>query len=214
MYFKKATFPLLLILIAWFSYFITVHQGGSGPVGYLEIEVAPASSKILLDGHVVKAGRLTVSTGKHSLVVSKKGFSTQSQGVVSETGQTVYAGIVLQPSSTQTADWYSSHPADQKIVEGIGSHQSDYQSGVALRMIPFLKLLPTEYGDGHGGLISISQGVPASKLSTLPAVYVIAQTPGERQGVVTYIKSRGYDVASMDLVFSNMQSPLQPVGGD
>lgn len=207
---KRFWFPVFLIFLSWFSYLVTVHTSTPNANSYLDVEVTPQSSKIVVDGQGVGAGKVAVVPGQHSITVSKEGFATKNLSASTSVNQTVFVGAVLKSNSPDTANWYYDHPDDQHLIDGIGSHQADYEQKVALQVTPFLKQLPLIYGNGHGGIINISPGAPMPP-STLPAIYITAQDPRDRQSAVTFIRSRGYNLADMNLVFKDMQVPLQPV---
>lgn len=204
---KLFYFPVFLLLVALISYVITVHEGGVPANSSVNVEVTPKSSAIVLDGRSVRAGIIKLVPGSHTIVFSKQDFYSQTKHISTKTGQEMYAGAVLQPSNTSTIDWYDNHSEDRHLVDGIASHEADYQQKVALKTIPFLKQLPVQYGDGYGKIIKLAPGAPVSP-STLPAVYVTADTVRDRQSVITYIKSRGYDLADLDLVFYGLQTPF------
>lgn len=210
---RKLLFPLFWLLIAWFSYSITANTGSPKPSSSIKTEVTPVSSVITIDGHKVRTGKVVVQPGTHTVSASRNGFGAKSRSVNVKLNETVYVGIVLQPNSPDTSDWYNQHPSDQQLVDGIGSHQADYQNKAAIKAMPFFKQLPTQYGDGYGSLISVDPGSPVPP-ATLPAVYVTAPNPRDRQSVITYIKSRGYNPADMDMIFYGLQNPLRAQEGD
>ena len=209
---KRFYFPILLILVVWISYAITAKSGAQQNSGYLQIEAVPINgTSVKVDGKGVSVGTIRVSVGDHVIKVSKPGFGTKGRTVSTGTGQTVYVGIALQPNTPKTQNWYADHPDDQRLAEGLGSHQADYVNKTANQANPFLSQLPLIYGDGQGGIVNISQGVPLQPGGT-PAVYVTAATPAIRQGVLTYMRSRGYDPADMDIVFYGQSNPLDTSG--
>lgn len=207
---RRYWFPVFLIFVVWFSYLVAVHTSSPNANSYLNVEVTPQSSRVVVDGVKVRPGKVAVVPGVHNITFSKKGFSTEHLSASAQVNQTVYVGAVLQSNSPDTSDWYETHPLDRNLVDGIASHQADYEQKVALQTMPFLKQLPLVYGDGHGGIINISPGAPMPP-STLPAIYVTAPSPQDRQSAVIFIRSRGYDLADMNIVYKDMRVPLEPV---
>ncbi|HEY5152562.1 MAG TPA: PEGA domain-containing protein [Candidatus Saccharimonadales bacterium] len=206
---KRLYFPVLLVLVVLISYSVTVRSSGVPSNSYLQIEVAPRSASIELDGRGIAAGKVAVPAANHTVTVSKKGFATKSQTVSAKSGQTVYVGIGLESNSSSTRNWYTEHPDDQHLAEGLGSHEADYLNQLANQNNSFLRQLPTIYGDGNGGIVTVAQGVPLSS-GGLPGIYVTAATPALRQGVLTYMSSRGYNPATMDIFFYGQNNPLDP----
>ena len=209
---KHFYLPLLLLFVIWVSYAITTRSINSSTTdGYLQIEVVPQSASINLDGHNAHAGKLAIASGNHTVTVSKLGFDSVTRHIATEPAQTAYIGIALQPNVPGTQNWYTNNPNDERLAEGIGSHEADYENRTANHNNPFLNQLPLAYGDGQGGIVTVSQGV-AINPGGPPAVYVTAATPSIRQGVLTYMRSRGYDPAYMDVVFYGQSNPLDTSG--
>jgi hypothetical protein len=206
-------FPIFLLLVAGLSFIITTRAGQASTDTFLQIQVAPGAAAIAVDGHGVGAGKHEINPGEHTLIFSRKGFGTQTRSVNVGSGQTVYTGAILQPNSSATQNWYNKHSSDQKLSQQIADRDSDYQATATSRANPFLQLLPLSYGDGYGGQVTIAQGLPLAG-STQPAIYVSATTPTDRQGVLTYMRSRGYDPALMDIVFYDTSNPLQISGSE
>lgn len=203
---RRVYFPILLLLVSWVSFSLTSRPGEVNN-SYVQIEVAPKSAHVALDGKSSGAGKIAVPSASHTVTVSKQGFSTQTRTVTTQPDKTTYAGFALLPNSPSTQSWYVNHQSDKLLADGIGSHEADFISSSALKKNPFLKQLPLLYGDGHGGLVHISQGVPISPGGP-PAIYITASSPSSRQTALSYIRNRGYNPATMDIVFVGQSNPL------
>jgi hypothetical protein len=201
-------FPIFVFLVLALSFAIVTKAGQSSTDTFLQIAVAPSSAAVTIDGHSAGAGKYEINPGAHSVVVSRSGFATQTRSVSVSNAQTAYVGAILEPNSPSTQDWYNKHSSDQQLSQSIADHASDYQSSANTQANPFLAQLPLSYGDGNGGQVTIAPGLPLPN-SSQPAIYVTAATPAERQGVLTYMRSRGYDPAIMDIVFYDSANPLQ-----
>lgn len=175
----------------------------------ITVEAAPSSYKVTIDGKKASPGDNKVTAGQHTITVKKDGFSQQAQTVITAIGQTVYTGFVLVSNSASTKNWYNDHPDDQQLSESISSHSSDYNSELSTQKNTLLQELPVLYGDGRGGLIRIDSGVPIFG-SSQPAIYVNAQSPSDRQGVLTWMRSNGYNPANMDIVFYGLSASYAP----
>jgi uncharacterized protein YraI len=206
-------FPLFILLVLILSFAIVVRAGQTSTDTYLQIQVAPSGAQVAIDGHSAGSGKYEINPGEHTITVSRQGFATQTSGANVRAGQTAYFGAILEPNSSATQDWYNKHSSDQQLSQVIADRGSDYNSASNTQANPFLAQLPLSYGDGNGGQITIAPGVPLSG-SSQPAIYVNATTPAERQGVLTYMRSRGYDPATMDMVFYDTSNPLQISGSE
>jgi len=196
----------MLILIGSFSFYLTVNKVKRN-ISYIQTGVAPSGAMLKIDGKGIRTGTRKVLTGSYTITASKKGFATITKQVITKTNQTTYISLVLQPNTTSTKNWYLNHPADEKLAEAIGDHLADYEIKIANQQNPFLSQLPTSYGDGLGGFVNISQGIPITN-GGQPAIYISAANPTIRQGVLQYINNRGYDTAEMVLVFNGENNPL------
>jgi hypothetical protein len=208
---KRFYFPFLCLFVGWLTYATVARPSSPTIDSYIQTEVIPSGSTLSIDGQGVRAGKYGVASGSHVVIVSKKGFTTKTSTVSTTQSQTVYVGVALQPDSPSTANWYREHPQDQQLAEGLGSHEADYEKQAAIQNNPFLNQLPILYGDGQGGTVNITLGVAISPGGP-PAVYVTANTPTDRQGVLAYMRNRGYDPADMDIVFYGQSNPLDNSG--
>jgi hypothetical protein len=210
---KRYYLPVLFILFLWIGYSLTLQSYTQPKSASLQLEVAPGDSALELDNHKASASTIAVTPGEHTVTASKQGFGTITRTVSASMSKTAYVGIVLQPNTSTTDNWYTVHATDAILADGIGSHAADYGNKLALQGNAFLKQLPISYGDGQGGIIEIAQGIPAEPNGP-PAIYVTGATPTIRQSVLTFIRTRGYDPASMDIVFTDQSNPLDSNSGD
>ena len=86
---------------------------------YINAQVAPSSSKITFDGKSHGPGIIGVNPGTYEITATHAGFTSQTQKVVAINKKTVYVGFGLIPDSSSTSNWYTTHPADQKILEAV-----------------------------------------------------------------------------------------------
>jgi hypothetical protein len=206
-------FPVFLLLVAGLSFILVTRVGQTSTDTFLQIQAAPQGTAVVIDGHKSSSGTHEINPGEHTIAFNRSGFGSQTQNINAVGGKTVYVGAILQPNTSKTQDWYNHHHSDQQLSQGIADHESDYQATATVQANPFLQLLPLSYGDGSGGRVTIAQGVPLAG-SNQPAIYVNATTVVDRQGVLTYMRSRGYDPALMDIVFYDVANPLQISGSE
>jgi hypothetical protein len=209
--YTRLYFPLFLVLLAGLSFWVVISAGRTSTKTFLQVQAAPSGAAIAIDGHSVSLGKDEVDAGTHTVTATRKGFATQTQSVPVKAGQTVYVGVILQPNASSTKNWYKNHASDQQLSQTIADQEANYHMTADPITNPFLRQLPISYGDGLGGLVTIDQGIPLPGTSQ-PAIYVTADMPTTRQQVLEYMRSRGYDPATMDIIFYGTVDPLQEAG--
>jgi len=178
----------------------------------ITVEVAPKSAKITIDGKKAGVGNNKVFAGKHTVKISKEGFSQQAQTITTQAEQTVYLGTALSSNSPKTQNWYKENPDDQKLSEGISSHQSDYDSQTAVQSNTLLQQLPISIG-GAFGTTTIGSGIPVQG-SNQPAIYISAPTATDRQSALAWMRNNGYNPATMDIVFNGSVTSFEAQDGE
>lgn len=178
----------LVVMVGWRIYASRVYTAS------VEADYTPLSSTALLDGHRVRVGTHKVRPGKHSLVVSKEGFLTQTSSVSVKKGENGYIGIVLEPTTPKTANWYKEHSEDQRSAERISGKLTDMNASKALSLEPFIKELPF-IGPGFSyqiGVGAISNG--------RPTIVIHAQSDEALADAKQWIRSMGYDPDKMQII--------------
>lgn len=204
---QKMVFPALLVLSVLLGYNLALSRPAA--TSTIATKVAPHGSRLTIDSKGVDEGNTAVIPGRHIVVASHKNFKTKSKTVIVKDGATGYAGFILDPVSFNTTDWYNDHPDDQKAAEGVSDFLSDYSTQAALNNNSLLQLLPTSFGD-RGDTVTINSGVPVPG-SSQPAIYIDAPTPELRREALEWIKNRGYNISTMDIVF-NQETDLNISG--
>lgn len=210
---NRLFFPACLALALVAGYAFATSFGPKSPSGTLTVEAAPSGAAITIDGKKARVGKSTVPAGQHSVQATKDGFDKQVQIIAVKDGDSVEVGFILDPSAESTKDWYDKHPDDQKLAEGISSHVADYTSSANTKANSLLQLLPVSYSDGQGGSVSIDYGKPVGN-SQEQGVYISTNNPEDRQDALTWIRNRGYDPATMDVVFYSESNPFDESGGE
>lgn len=205
-------FPLILILSFGLSFWLAETATAPPKLSSIHIEVAPKGSAVTINGARAGVGKNAVQSGVNVIKVERSGFETQTKSIQVENGGRGFAGIILKPNTDKTNDWYETHPPDQKLVEAIGSHESDFKSDQVAQENTLLQLLPYSLAF-QNTLVEIDAGRPQGD-SDRPAIYINAPTPAARQAGVAWIRSKGYGPATMDLVFPIEVNFLKPEEND
>lgn len=131
-----ATAFIILLLIVLF---LSARHATSSQ---FEIIFAPASATATLDGKVISSGTVTTSLGDHELIVEKFGFASETVHFSTTSGKNPAVYAILTSNSDYTSDWYTKHPSDATLTEGIiGWKATDTQDAIA-GSLPAYKKLP------------------------------------------------------------------------
>lgn len=188
---------IFFTLIIGISVFFIIRQNEYSAT--LNIEATPLSSKITIDNNNTQQGITKIKPGNVTIEISLNGFITYTKTVTVNSGETKYIGAILESNSSETSNWYSNHPEDQKMSEKISSKQFDIKSEEQLNLEPFLKEIPYI---GAGFEFKIDYGPSATDPNKI-TIFIQAATQTARDDALTWIKSRGYDPAKLDIVYTS-----------
>ena len=176
---------LILMFISWAFSNSRSAQGGS----YIDLAVTPSGSQVTLDGKGVKAAKLHVSAGSHTIIATKGGFATQTKKIELAENETRFVGLALESNSTETKDWYKQHPEDQQMLESIASRSFDQNSKDIVKRYPIIKELPfidqfyrVDYGESK----------TKSSDPTAISLYITYYSKEGRQQALDWLKFKGY----------------------
>lgn len=109
----------------------------------VELHYTPTSTTITIDGKPYTGdGSITVTPGNHEIIAEKYGFETQTISVDAPSGQTTPVYIILEPNTDFTTDWYTTHPDDAILAEGITGYRLEYNNKILSQKYPNLSKLP------------------------------------------------------------------------
>lgn len=161
----------------------------------LNIQVAPSSAQVTINGKKSHAGMIAVKPGNYDVIALKNGFTTTGKAVKVAKGQTQYIGLALASNSDSTANWYSDHPDDQKLLEIITGQQFKQQSEQSVQQVPLIKSLPYI---GVGFEFRVDYGAPLPG-TDVPGIYITAATQQGYQDALTWIKNQGVDPSTLHI---------------
>lgn len=165
----------------------------------LEIEAVPSGVAIVLDGRGIRQGTTKVSPGDYDIEVKKEGFLSQKKRVLVKKSERVYVGVSLSPNSESTKNWYRDHADDARKAEGISSKNFDFASEKQTNELPVLKYLPFE---AHYFSISSGRSLKYPDDSNKVGIYINAETPTGRQFALDWLRSKGQDPSTLEIIFS------------
>ncbi|MFZ1249552.1 MAG: PEGA domain-containing protein [Candidatus Saccharimonadales bacterium] len=185
--------PLLAGLLLGIQHFYLTQRYSAK----ITVEFTPASSTATLDGKKIGAGTLRVRPGSKTIRVTHPGFSEASQVYSLRKHETTYVGVVLESNSPSTTNWYSTHPADQKLVEKIAGLNMESVARKALILEPFIKELPFV---GPGGIFRVDYGQTDSATGK-PKIIIQADSKEAADDALSWIRTKGYKPESMKITY-------------
>jgi hypothetical protein len=194
-----AIFVALILLV----FFIGREQSLSAKI---KITAAPSESHITINNKSVESGVNKVHPGTYKVTVSLSGFTTASQTVTVQKGGTASVGLALVSNTYTTSNWYTTHPNDEQIAEGISSNNNDSLAEQSVQNVPLIKQLPFI---GPGSEFRIDYGSTPGASATDPTIYITAETTEAQQDALTWITSQGYNPAKLHIVYT-IGNPLEP----
>lgn len=166
----------------------------------VSLDVAPSMATIRLDNKVLSPGTYRIKPGNHTVSFRADGFYAVKQTINILSGQHANMAQALQPSTPDTADWYNTHPADQKKAESISSQNVDTAAAQQLSEAPFLKQLPyinlTPYFKIDYG---VSQKHPNDAKAF--AIYIYANSNDAQNQALAWIKQQGTDPSKLEIIY-------------
>ena len=195
---KRILLFFLVILASSTAVFLYNSVRGEKNISFIKLVVVPSGSTAKLDGEGVKAGTLKLKPGNHTVIVAKKGFTTQVQKFNLQTEETRFVGIALISNSADTRDWYRDHPEDQRLLESISSQTFDQYSKEIAKKTPLVNDLPLidrlfriDYGQ--------SQQYPNDPSAI--AIYITYYSQEGKQQALDWIKFKGYDPTKLEIIY-------------
>jgi hypothetical protein len=201
---------IVFVIVCWNIITYIEHRG----LVKITVDALPNDSLVTLDGKNISAGGIYVKPGEHTLKASRQYFESVVNSFNTNrinTSAPIY--LLPIPNTAAALKWLEQNPAVQQQREAEAGVESDSIQSQLTNANSFFNQLPIIYGDGQGGFVRIDEGAPLSPGGP-PTVYVTAATPAARQGVLTYMRSRGYDPAAMNIVFNSQSIPIWSNGGD
>lgn len=171
----------------------------------IKIEVIPSDAKVYINNKEARSDVVHLKPGSYSFKATRKGFLddyvTLSIGKQPET-----ISLLPTPNSQYAYDWISDNPDIQLDREAIGGKMSQRVGQEVTKQNPIITLLP--YSDLMGPF-SIDYG--ASKLRRNGILLDINNSsPQGRLNAMKWIRSQGYDVTDLEIVFSDYNQQVFP----
>lgn len=169
------------------------------------LEIAPDGATVLLDGEKkLRAGKLFISPGKHTLRASLDGFTEVAKTVVVTQDKVVKVTLLLDPNSKAGYDYLEEHPSEELHREALGGRQFSSQTNSLARANPIITSLPfidrlyrIDYGTSKK-----SPNNPAAL-----AIYITFYDDAAKQDALDWIQFKGIDPATLEIIFIDGRTP-------
>ena len=197
---RRFLFIAIVVFIATAVLLIFSGINRSRMTAKITIEVSPSGSTIKLNDKGIKEGTRKVRPGSYTIKVSHDGFTTGSKSITISKNQNVYVGIVLDPSSLSTNNWFDTHPEDALKGEGITGKSMDQASQELQAKFPIITNLPfidQEYRIDYGK----SKKEPDNPQAL--AIVITYYSESGKQQAIDWIRFKGYNPDNMEIIYIN-----------
>lgn len=203
---KKTLFLVAVLLVVSISAFLIFKIiSDKSKTARFTIAVAPKSSIIALNGIRTKAGVTKVEPGKYYITIKKTGFKSYENTIDVNKNDNKNVAVVLESNSKDTANWYNTHPEDQKIAEKISSFNFDERETTNSTQSPILSQLPF-IGPGSYYRIDYSDTDKNGRLN----LSITLDSEEYKEDALSWIKSQGFNPEDYNIqyIFSNNEDNL------
>lgn len=183
---------ILTCLAAFFSATINTSN--------IQIEVAPITAAISIDGKPVKPGKHYVEPGEHTVSATLIGFEDASQKVEVNKNKIVSVELLLNPNSQAGLDYLKSHPEDQLRRERLGGKKFDQANVDVSKENPLISSLPfidRLYRVDYGASIRYPKDPNAV------VIYITYFEEAAKLDALDWIRAKGYDPDTMEIIYVN-----------
>lgn len=166
----------------------------------VKISIIPSDATVLIDNKKVDTSKtLALKGGKHNLTAKKGGFKDYETSFEVKSGSSKSMEVRMAYNNYVGYQWLVDHPEQQYELEGRSSRYIQQQNVIMRNDNPIISRLP--YLDPQ---FRIDYGVSKKNPDTegALAIYVQSYTPDGRQAALSWIKSQGYDVSTMEIIFN------------
>lgn len=168
----------------------------------VSIQFLPTDAKVYVDGTTITGDTTYLTPGEHTFVASKAGFADDKQ-VLSISKDINVVGLAPNPQSNEAIQW-ASDPSIQAQREAIGTIAASSRGNTLTTNNPIITQLP--YVD-ISGPFAIDYGYTGAGNTSI-YLSIHDSTPHGRQGAIDWIKSQGFDPATLDIRFDGFNNPL------
>jgi len=179
------------------------------------LSYSPMDSTVLLDGQPVKAGKITVKNGSHTLSGKRQYFTDVTRTINTDNDiadSTIF--LILSADTPEAQQYILDHPDEYKIREGASDTQVTKDNDQLIAKYPFVQYLPYETLD-YDIEYHTNKDLTVELDVTLKPIANPADTgsykdelEGYKKDALDYMTSNGIDPAKVKINWSPDPSKL------
>ena len=172
-------------------------------MGRITTDIEPYDAVVKLDGKTISANKtMYVSVGIHQLTAERNGFTAGNIALTSMPGKSQTMSLYLNASNSVGTQWLRDHPQDALKYEGRSGALYDTQVQKIAQVNPLIKVLPYL---APGMEFRIDYGIDPTNANKI-VIYIQAGNEQAKSDSLTWLTSRGYQPAKLNIVFVAPQS--------
>lgn len=171
----------------------------------IQINFAPSSAQLTIDGKNSKGGNVYLSKGDHKIKLSQNGWSSNEQTVNAE--QESEVNIIIEPVSEEQKEYLNNNDDIKNELETVSGNQVFYGSDQQIKNYPFLTKLPLE-----GGVYTVGYGKKSSNNTKKygVALYVSASEKEDRELALYNIQNQlGINPSDIEIIYEDFSNPFK-----
>ena len=170
----------------------------------INLLIAPASSKIEIDGQTYTNGKHKIPSGKHSIKISKDSFETKEEEIEIKKGETyIYYNYLTQPNDSMK--WYEENDEDSLLLESIIPALSEKSFKKLQEQYPLIKQLPInidEYDTDYTQHINYS--ISYTTLDNEVQIIIQDKSGNNYETALKKIKSLGFNPEDYTIQYTDL----------
>jgi hypothetical protein len=193
---------LVLFVIPYFQ-----HRGKVA----LKVTVLPKDSTLFVDNKKVRAGRVYLTPGKHSLKATRQYFSDATKSIDTtkiDTKETIY--LMPKPNSDKAFEYLEGHPEEQQQREAAESAAVQKQQS-QLSKYPIISQLPYT---AAGFEYTIDYDTTTDDNGNIKLSFVVSiQNDDARAEALQWFKDHNTDPSTLNITFQGVSIKDDPTVG-
>jgi|GEM_PF-3984908 len=193
----------IVVCIAAF-FVVTVVQ----PKNNIQVLAAPQSAvTVKVDDKTITSPQsgFYISPGSHKLSVTANNFQGVNENITTTTDLKTFT-YCLEPTNMTEKAYYSNHPDDQAICDGVLGQEYNHDVDAAIQKYPIIQYLP--YDDGT---FSVGQGLSPTNTDNV-GIYIHYSSDQSKNEALDWIK-RYQDPSQLTIYYTGDYVQTDRIGG-
>lgn len=173
------------------------------------LKYSPMDATVLLDGQPVKAGKITVKNGTHTLTGKRQYFTDAKREIDTNNDlpdSTIF--LILGADTPQAQQYLKDHPEEYDIREGASDNKVTKDNDALIAKYPFIQYLPhetldydIEYHTNENLTVELDVTLNPTTNPADTADYK-SELEGYKKEALAYMTSNGIDTAKVKINWS------------